>query len=122
MTTSQPTGNPTPDWDTSVLDLPVVLDVPDRVTPDLADPLLAAALEALLATAAGMPGRPYPIGNLGRAGVVAIRTSAGAFEIRETLLGWVLVIACGDPDPYDLAGAARLRAHRLALARRHGVP
>jgi hypothetical protein len=108
-----------PAWDVRVLDRPVILDVPDRLPHD-PDPLLSAAVAAMSATAFAAPDAPDRVGELGRAGVVAVRTSAGSFELRESLLGWLLVHASGDPDPTDLAAAARVRAQRLAGERRDG--
>jgi hypothetical protein len=110
-------GTPVPDWDVRVLDLPAVVTLPDPAQPPL-DPLVDAALDAVLAVAAQSPASHRPIGDLARAGVVAIQTSQGAFEIHETLLGWTLVLAAGSPDPGDLAEAARIRAQRLARLRR----
>jgi hypothetical protein len=113
------TPNEEPDWDVRVLDRPVILDVPDRLPAD-PDPLLAAAVRAMAATVFGDPAAPDRVAELGRAGVVALRTSAGSFELRESLAGWLLVRAWGDPDLADLAAAARLRAVRLAGERRRG--
>jgi hypothetical protein len=111
------TDGPRPDWDVSVLDVPAVLAVPDPLsTSD--DPLIQAAIDALLAVAADRPAGYRPIGDLARAGVVAIHTSHGCFEVQETLLGWTLVPAEATPDIRDLAEAARLRAYRLARERR----
>jgi hypothetical protein len=106
-----------PDWDVGVLARPVVLDVPDLLPAD-PDPLLTAAVAAMAATAFGDPQAPDRVAELGRAGVVALRTSSGSFELRESLIGWLLVRAWGDPDPADLAAAAELRAERLAAERR----
>jgi hypothetical protein len=114
-----PAAGPPPDWDIGVLDHPVVLDVPDQLPPD-PRPLLDAAIAAMVATAAGDAAATYRIGELARAGVVALRTSHGSFQLRESLLGWILVRGWGDPDPVDLAEAARFRAHRLARERRTG--
>jgi len=111
--------NEAPDWDVRVLDRPVILDVPDRLPADL-DPPLAAAVAAMVATVFDDPTAPDRVADLGRAGVVALRTSAGSFELRESLAGWLLVRAWGDPDLLDLAVAARLRADRLAGERRRG--
>jgi hypothetical protein len=116
---SDPETVPCPDWDVRVLDRPVVLDVPELL-PDNDDPLLSAAVAAMLATVEGDLTAADRIAELGRAGVVALRTVAASFELRETLLGWVLVRGWGDPDPADLAVAARLRAARLAVERRRG--
>lgn len=112
-----------PGWDLSVLENPVVLDVPDALSTDPSaqqDPLLRACIDALALTFDRNPEAPTRIGDLARAGVVALRTSAGSLEVRETVLGWVLAHAWGDPDGDDLATAARLRAHRLA-GERHVV-
>jgi hypothetical protein len=119
MTRARHSDGPAPDWDLRVLDVPVVLHIPEHIPPH-PDPLLVAAVETLLATAAGEHSASRRISHLGRAGVVAIRTSAGSLELRETLLGWILVRGDGTPDPSDLAGAARLRAWRLAAERRSG--
>lgn len=110
-----------PDWDLTVLDHPVVLDIPDTLLtghPENEDPLLRACIQALTLTHERHPHAHVRIGDLGRAGVVALRTGAGNLELHETLLGWVLAHAWGDPDQHDLATAARLRAHRLARERR----
>jgi hypothetical protein len=102
-----------------VLDRPVVRDVPARLPADL-DPLVGAAVAALLAVIDGEGDASDRIGELARAGVVAIRTTHGALAPTETLLGWVLVRTWGDPDAASLAAAARLRASRLARERRQG--
>jgi hypothetical protein len=107
------------DWDTRVLDDPVVLDVPDQL-PAQPDKLLTTAVDAMSATMAGHHDASDHVAALAHAGVVAVRTSSGSLELHETLLGWVLVRAWGDPDPADLAVAARLRAHQLARERRDG--
>jgi len=60
------------------------------------------------------------IGELARAGVVALRTAHGSLAPTETLLGWVLARTWGDPDAASLAVAAGLRARRLARERRQG--
>ena len=108
------------DWDTRVLADPIVLDVPD-VLPTRPDRLLHAAVAAMLAIAVGRPSAADRISELGRAGVVALRTSAGSVELRETRHGWRLVRAWGDPDARSLAAAARMRARQIARDRRqHG--
>ena len=108
-----------PDWDIRVLDHPVVIDVPDQLPPD-PGPLLEAAIAAMIVTVAGDAAATHRVGELARAGVVALRTSIGSFQLRESLLGWILVRGWGDPDPVDLAEAAQLRARRLARERRTG--
>ena len=60
------------------------------------------------------------IGELAAAGIVAVITSDWTFEVRETLLGWVLAATRGTPDVVDLALAGALRARRLDLQR--GTP
>ncbi|PLS75692.1 MAG: hypothetical protein CYG61_06110, partial [Actinobacteria bacterium] len=55
---------------------------------------------------------------LGRAGVVAVRSGGRSFEVRETLESWELFASpVPTPDAGDLAGAAVIRARRLAEAR-----
>jgi hypothetical protein len=111
------TPEPEPDWDIRVLERPVVLDIPDQLPAD-PNPLLAAAVAAMTATVFGDPAAADRVAELGKAGVVALRTSSGSFELRESLIGWLLVKAWGDPDPADLAAAAALRAVELAQERR----
>ena len=106
------------DWDLSVLDTPILLDLPDPF-PEHPEPHLITALEALIASLLGDPTSSQRLGHLAQTGVVALRTSSGCLEIHETLLGWTLKQSWGNPDPRDLAAAARLRAHRLAGERRH---
>lgn len=102
-----------PLWDTRVLDTPVVLDLPARLSahPDL---LTRTAVAAMAAQAEGHFDAPALVARLGHAGVVAVRTPTGTFEVRELLDGWLLVTAPGDPNPLDLAISAHLRARRLA--------
>ena len=57
------------------------------------------------------------IGSLAAAGIVAVITSDWTFEVRETLLGWILAATRGTPDVVDLALAAALRARRFAAQR-----
>jgi hypothetical protein len=118
ITTPAPFDETPPDWDLSALDTPAVLDIPDQI-PDHPDQLLLIGLEALVLSLLGDRNASERIAELARAGIVALRTSSGCLEVHETLLGWTLTRAWGNPDPADLAGAARLRAHRLAAERRH---
>ncbi|WP_322779379.1 hypothetical protein [Frankia sp. Cas4] len=108
--------NPLPAWDTTVLDTATIIDIPDRL-PEQPDPHLRLALAAMTSQAAGHPDTTIRVARLAHAGIVAIRTSIGCFEIRELLDGWLLVHHPGDPDPTDLAAAALLRARRLARTR-----
>lgn len=121
MTTGrdQPASRPVPAWDVRVLDRPVVLDIPERLPAD-PDPPMTAAVAALLGSLSGDPDSSDRIGDLARAGVVAVRTAHGSLALTETLLGWVFVRVWGDPDPVGLAAAAWLRADRLARERRQG--
>ena len=57
------------------------------------------------------------IHELALSGVVAMTTSDWVFEVRETLLGWVLGATRGTPDVADLALAASIRGRRLAALR-----
>ena len=107
------------DWDLTVLDNPVILEIPDQL-PDHPDPLLITSVDALLAHFLGEGTSSEQIGHLAHTGIVALHTSSGTLEIHETLLGWTLAHATGTPDPTDLATATRLRAHRLSNERRHG--
>jgi hypothetical protein len=107
---------PRPAWDTRVLHHPTVLDIPDQL-PDRPDPQVALAVVAMERQTAGDPAAGRLIARLAHAGVVALRTTGGAFELRETLDGWLLARHDGDPEPAELAAAAELRAHRLARAR-----
>lgn len=106
------------DWDLSVLDHPVLLQIPEQ-SPEHPDPHLIATLEAVVAALVGDPTGSPRLAELAHTGVLAVRTSTGVLEIHETLLGWTLKPAWGTPDLSDLAAAARLRAHRLARERRH---
>ena len=54
---------------------------------------------------------------LAAARVVAFISNDWTFEVRETLLGWVLGATRGTPDVADLALAASIRARRLAEIR-----
>ena len=120
MTTPTDAFDNTPtDWDVTVLDIPVVLDIPDQL-PDHPDPLLITAVQALVSSLLNEPTGSEQVGHLARNGIVALRTSSGCLELHETLLGWTLKRSWGTPDPTDLATAARLRAHRLAGERRRG--
>jgi hypothetical protein len=105
-----------PDWDTSVLDRPAVVYLPDTDTA-VDDPLARLAVAALTATFDVRVDASDLVETLGHAGVVAIRAGGWTFEPRESLLGWLLVATRGTPDADDLAVAARLRAEQLAGAR-----
>jgi hypothetical protein len=118
------TSSPDPDWDTTVLEHPTVLTLPDHAptgaAPEHADPRLATAAQAIAAQLRGDPAETTRLaGRLGRAGIVAVRTGDGVLEIRETAAGWRLLACAGEPDPADLGVAARLRAYHLARLRRH---
>ncbi|WP_239312647.1 hypothetical protein [Frankia sp. Cj3] len=116
-------ASPEPNWDTTVLDQPIILDLPDRLPADTDhcghfDPRLALAVAAMTAQLDGDHAQATRlVGKLGRAGIVAIRASSGTLEVRETLDGWQLIVSAGDPDPADLAVAAHLRASHLARQR-----
>ena len=106
------------DWDTAVLRHPQVVD---------ADPTgrsgpLAAAAAALVALAHGDgESAAGAAAILGPAGVVAVRSATGTFEVHETPNGWELVPSpVPTPDAGDLGAAALVRAWRLAEARRAG--
>jgi len=102
-----------PDWDTTALTQPRIVDANAS---GRRGPLAAAA--ACLAAPDEVPAGP-DAELLGLAGVVAVRGPSGIAEVHETLDGWQLV-ACPAPTPdtADLAGAALVRAARLADARR----
>jgi hypothetical protein len=103
-----------PDWDTTVLARPIIVD-PD---PSGRAGLLAATAAAYLAGRNTADGDD-PARTLGVAGAVAVRSPAGILEVHETLDGWQLVAsATPTADLADLAGAAIVRAARLADARR----
>jgi hypothetical protein len=109
------------DWNTDVLNQPVILDVPDPLPAD-PDPLVTTAARALAAQQSGAHQRASRlVATLGHAGVVAVRTTDAALEVRELLDGWKLVGRVGDPDAPTLAAAAKLRAARLARER-HTTP
>jgi hypothetical protein len=110
------TTPPAPRWDTRVLDTPLVLDLPARLSAH-PDRLTRTAVAAMAAQAEGHPDAPALVACLGHAGVVAVRTPTGTFEVRELRDGWLLVTSPGDPDPLDLAIAAHLRARGLAHER-----
>jgi hypothetical protein len=102
------------DWDTTVLDNPQVID-PDPS--GHGGPLAVAAATAL--DPADPDAAAAATRALGHAGVVAVRHSGGVAEVHETLHDWQLLASCAPtPDPADLAGAAVVRAARLAEARR----
>ena len=86
----------------------------ERTWRSIASEVLAATLEEdhIAAT--------HAIAALAAAGVVAIRTPAWIFELRETRPGWVLVATRGAADPHDLAAAAAVRHARLDTRRRRG--
>jgi len=102
-----------PDWDTAALAHATLVD---------ADPSggrgpLAAAAAACLA-APQVPLAHSDARALGVAGVVVVRGPAGSAEVHETIDGWQLVASpAPTADIADLAGAAVLRAARLAEAR-----
>ena len=98
-----------PDWNVEVLARPLVVD---------ADPTGLSGDTAATAAAA-VAGHGEAVRALGRNGVVAVRSAGRAFEVHETLDGWILVDAeLPTPDLGDLAAAARVRASRLAELRR----
>jgi hypothetical protein len=102
------------DWDTTVLDNPQVSD-PDPS--GHGGPLAVAAATALDPADPGVAAQATRA--LGHAGVVAVRHRASVSEVHETLHGWQLLASSAPtPDPADLAGAAIVRAARLAEARR----
>ena len=102
------------DWDTTTLDNPQVID-PDPS--GHGGPLAVAAATAL--EPADPDAAAQAARALGHAGVVAVRHGAGLAEVHETLHDWRLVGSIAPtPDPADLAGAAVVRAARLAEARR----
>jgi hypothetical protein len=113
--------DPPPAWDTRVLHHPQILDVPDRLGQN-PDPRVALAVVAVERQTAGDANAPKLLARLAHAGVVALRTGDGAFELRETADGWLLVGHPGDPDPAELAAAAEVRARRLARTRRRPDP
>ena len=101
-----------PDWDTAALAHPTIVN-PD---PSGRGGPLAATAAAYLA---GRQTADDSARTLGVAGTVAVRGPAGILEVHETLDGWKLVpSAAPTADIADLAGAAILRAARLADARR----
>ena len=104
-----------PDWDTTLLAHPAIVDADPS---GRAGPLAAAAAACL----AG-PEPAAATANarmLGLAGAVAVRGPARLLEVHETLDGWQLLpSSVPTADVADLAGAAILRAARLAEARRH---
>jgi hypothetical protein len=104
-----PVGHP--DWDTAVLDRPAIVDADPS---GRRGPLAAAAAAALANPPSAGAAR-----TLGESGVVAVRSPAGISEVHETIDGWQLVpSATPTADLADLAGAAIVRAARLAEARR----
>jgi len=86
----------------------------ERTWRSIASEALAATLDEDGAAAT------HAIATLAAGGVVAIRTSAWIFELRETLSGWVLVATRGAADPHELAAAAAVRRARLDTRRRRG--
>jgi hypothetical protein len=105
------------DWDISVLAEPRVVNADPS---GLSGPLAVTAAEGLAALhAADTIAARTAARVLGPAGVVAVRDPAGVVEVHETIDGWQLVAAAvPTPDLGDLAGAATVRAVRLAEARR----
>lgn len=105
------------DWDTHVLTRPQVLDADAT---GRSGPLAATATAALAAVGDGnAEAAAASAAILGRAGVVAVRGGGRSFEVRETLESWELAASpVPTPDAGDLAGAAVIRARRLAEARR----
>lgn len=107
------------DWGSAVLRHPQVVD---------ADPtgrsgrLAATAAAALVALSHGDgESAAGAAAILGPAGVVAVRSATGTFEVHETPEGWELVPSpVPTPDAGDLGAAALVRAWRLAEARRAG--
>jgi hypothetical protein len=93
------------DWDTGVLHGAVVADA-HPASPHAAD------------AAAALAGDSDAAGRLGVAGIVALRSSAGMFEVQEDVDGWGLVASAGTPDVPGLAMAAVIRAARLYAERR----
>ena len=103
-----------PDWDTTALTQPRIVDADAS---GRRGPLAAAAAACLAAPDEVSAGPDAEL--LGLAGVVAVRGPHGIAEVQETLDGWRLVAsAVPTPDTADLAGAALVRAARLADARR----
>jgi len=102
-----------PDWDTTTLAHPTIVD-PD---PSGRGGPLAVTSAAYLAGRQTVGDDPARV--LGVGGAVAVRGPAGILEVHETLDGWQLIpSATPSADLADLAGAAILRAARLADARR----
>jgi len=102
-----------PDWDTTALEHPTIVDA-DRS--GRRGPLAAAAAAYLAGpqSAAAEPNARI----LGLAGVVVVRGPDGIVEVHETFDGWQLVPSeAPTADLADLAGAAVVRAARLAEAR-----
>lgn len=103
-----------PDWDTTVLAHPTIVDPDPSGRAGLLTATAAAYLAGRHTAVADDPPR-----TLGAAGAVAVRGPAGILEVHETLDGWQLVpSATPTADLADLAGAAILRAARLAEVRR----
>ena len=107
------------DWDTGVLRRPQVLDADPT---GRSGPLADAAASALAAVQSGDGEEAVAAAAiLGPAGVVAVRTGRGSFEVRETLGGWGLAASSvPTPEADELGAAALVRAWRLAEARRAG--
>jgi len=103
-----------PDWDTTALAHPTIVDADPS---GRRGPLAAAAAAYLARPQSAAAERHARL--LGLAGVVAVRGPSGIAEVQETLDGWQLV-ACPAPSPdiADRAGAALVRAARLAEVRR----
>ncbi|ORT53010.1 hypothetical protein [Frankia sp. KB5] len=92
---------------------PIILDLASRPA---TDPMLVLAERALARQRAGLPADTL-LAELATHGVVAILVNKRLVEIRERLDGWTLADAAGMPDLATLAGAARVRATRLAALR-----
>ena len=98
---------------------PVAARILDLESKDDADiELRAVGYEALAATIdEDFEVANETIGQLTASEVVAITSCDWVFEVRETLLGWVLGATRGTPDVADLALASTIRGHRLAVLR-----
>ncbi len=108
---------PAATWNTAALDHPTVLDLPDPPAAS-PEPLHRLGRLALARTRADLgPQASRLLAQLASYGVVAIRASGHAWEIRELVDRWVLATAANPIDPRTLAVAARLRATRLARQR-----
>ena len=107
-----------PDWDTTPLDHPTIVDADPS---GRAGPLAAAAAACLAGPQSATATSHARM--LGLAGAIAVRGAAGILEVHETADGWQLVASdAPTADVADLAGAAIVRAARLAETRRHPGP